>query len=686
MSLVFGLSFFIDSFNPEITFRFISSQSNASAPEIQHSSGDSNQYLADHYKIQSHNDGNLIIGLKHYGNYFQRRLLSRHFFIAVNGNDRSGELFMTDISLPLNVGTTTDLSIIKHNPFLWKYAGLIYKFLFLSLFFALTYCISLLAAHYKKEISSFLSKDWPNCTASFFKKINPLYYRTFLICFAAMNIVFLYHTVHFIWGNHDWGFVKYGLGWFGAVWGGRLTENIFAKLLFGGDVLPVFYNLFNFASFSSGAVLLCVVWKIPKNLFAYLSVSLLLLLTPYTLSWLFMVNMIHFSLPAIVMCGIIFALAAGKDGQNNTKKLNLFSILLFLYAFFAYPPVLSTISVVFCGMLFMEYFFEEKKLKEMAFKFRFIIADILVSGIIFKIALKILPYLSGNIDPNAYMTQNAGFLSFFKGFVPCLKSVFLQLAITHPFLDFPYKMLWLALIAVSAASFIYSGLCRKTGVRHIFTSVIFFLLVMCASQATVFISLDKGIMFSSRIAMFGLLFFYVFAYSVLVKQNNAVFKNIAFVFFILLALGGISRNANAQKIWKLGFDAEKDNILHISHAIESHPEFAPDKKYIFVAFGKQHSYRDDYYSVPYDLQDERLLNYPFTPEWVPHVPFQFFAKTNYIENGYSIYKGCLTPPEIQHKINEDLADFKANAKPWPAPGSVLVQGKYIAVMFDRSTL
>ncbi|MBO4555640.1 MAG: hypothetical protein J5706_02685, partial [Elusimicrobiales bacterium] len=103
-------------------------------------------------------------------------------------------------------------------------------------------------------------------------------------------------------------------------------------------------------------------------------------------------------------------------------------------------------------------------------------------------------------------------------------------------------------------------------------------------------------------------------------------------------------------------------------------------------FGKQHSYRDDYYSVPYDLQDERLLNYPFTPEWVPHVPFQFFAKTNYIENGYSIYKGCLTPHEIQHKINEDLADFKANAKPWPAPGSVLVQGKYIAVMFDRSTL
>jgi len=685
LAAVFCVSFFIDSVSPEISLGFSSSQQNFSVPEIQSAQEMSEKGHSLFYSVKANSDGNLIIGLKHYGNFFQRALLEK-FYLAVSGKDRTAELLQKDISVPVSKGEINQISVVKESPAAWRWYGIIYKFLCLLLCFAGIYGLLLLAFHYRNAISSAADKDWPHETAVFFKSIDPLYAKTFVICFAAMNIVFLYHAVHFIWGNHDWNFIKYGLGWFGAVWGGRLTENFFAKLLFGGDVLPVFYNLFNFAAFSLGAVLLCILWKIPKTLFAYISVSLLLLLTPYTLSWLFMVNMIHFALPAIAMGGIYFALMAGKDGQKHIKLLNFMSVFMFLYAFFAYPPVLSTISVIFCGMLFMEFFFEHKKLAEIMQKFRFIIADILISGVFFKISLKILPYLSGNVDPNAYMTQNAGFSAFFRGFIPVLKSVFLQLVITQPFLDSSYKMTWLALAVFSVISVIVCAEIRRTGRKYILCSLLLFLLAMCASQASVFISLDKGIMFSSRIAMFGLLFFYIFAYSVLLKQSKTLFRNIAFAFFILLTIGSISRDANAQKIWKLGFDAEKQNIMNISHSIESHPEFDPDKKYIFAAFGKQHSYRDDYYFMPYDLPDERLLNYPFTPEWVPHVPFQFYAKKNYIENGYSICRGCLTPPEIQNKINEDLADFKATAKPWPAPGSVLVRGNYIAVMFGRDTL
>ena len=399
-----------------------------------------------------------------------------------------------------------------------------------------------------------------------------------------------------------------------------------------------------------------------------------------------MVNMIHFSLPAIALGGILFALKAGEEKQKRKNTFNALSVFLILYAFFAYPPVLSTIAVVFCGMCFIECFFEERNLMEISHKFRFIVADILVSGIIFKISLKILPYLSGNVDPNAYMTQNAGISAFFKGIIPTLQSVFLQFAVTQPFLDFNYKMLWAALMIVSAAAAIFSAFRRKMNKRALFYFVIIFLLAMCASQTSVFISLDKRIMFSTRIAMFGLLFFYVFVYAMLIKQKGNIFRNIAFVFFILLSLGGISRNANAQKIWKLGFDAEKANIMQIAHAIESHPAFDPGKKYIYVAFGKQHPFREDYYFEHYDLPDERMLNYPFTPDWVPHVPLLFFARNNYIENGYSVFNGCLTPKNMQEAINEELSDFKANAKPWPMPGSVLVNDKYIAVMFDRGTL
>lgn len=683
--IVFILSLFINFDIPEITLRLQSDSPNINPPEISISQSGGQAAERISYRIMSSSDCYMVIGLRNYETSFQRNMLN-NFAIIISGAERTEELLRQDIVIPLREGVSAEFDVIRDHPFRWHYLGRIYKLSALTGTFILLYGLSLFFLNYRKEILSFLDKDWPHEIVVFFKNINPLYYKTFIACFIAMNIVFLYHTVHFIWGNHDWGFVKYGLGWFGAVWGGRLTENFFAKTLFGGDVLPLFYNFFNFATFSIGAVLLCVLWKIPKNLFSYLTVSLLLVLTPYTLSWLFMVNMIHFALPAIVFGGMLLALKAGEENQKNRTVLNSLSVFMILYAFFAYPPVLSTITVVFSGMCLMECFYEEKKIREIFFKFRYIIANVVVSGLIFKISLKILPFLSDSVDAKAYMTQNVGISAFFKGIIPTFKSVFLQFVVTQPFLDFNYKMLWLILMAVSVATLAYSAFDRKLDKRTVLFSLLFFLLTICASQTTVFLSLDKGIMFSTRIAMFGLLFLYVFLYAVIIRQKGNMFRNLGFIFFILIALGGVSRNVNAQKIWKLGFDAEKANILSIAHEIESHPAFDPGKKYIYVAFGRQHSFREDYYFEDYDLPDERMLNYPFTPDWVPHVPLQFFARKNYIENGYSIFKGCLTPKNIQDGLNNDLADFKANAKPWPAQGSVLVNDKYIAVMFDRESL
>lgn len=684
--IVFILSLFINFDIPEITLRLQSDSPNINPPEISISQSGGQAAERISYRIMSSSDCYMVIGLRNYETSFQRNMLNS-FAIIISGAERTEELLRQDIVIPLREGVSAEFDVIRNHPFKWHYLGRIYKLSALTGTFILLYGLSLFFLNYRKEILSFFDKDWPHEIVVFFKNINPLYYKTFIACFIAMNIVFLYHTVHFIWGNHDWGFVKYGFPWFGTLWGGRLTENIFAKLLYGGKVLPVFCNFFNFASFSLTAVLLCIIWKIPKNLFSYISVSLLLVLSPYTLGWLYVTNMIHFTVPAIVIAAMIVALKSVEEADIKRKYVfNAISVFLLIYAFFAYPPVLNTIAVVFCGMFFMEYFFEEKNLKEIFFKSRYVIADVFMSGILFKIALYILPLFASTVDSRAYMTQNVDFTGFIKGFFFCVNAAFMQFVLTQPFLDSFYKWTLLIMISVSIISVILYACKVKRNIATVFMAFFIYLVAMISTQSSSFLAVDKSIAFQPRIAMFGLLFFYIFSFAVIIRHKGNVFRNIAFVLFIVICQASVVRDVNAQKIWKLGFDAERENILKLAYVIESHSSFDPSKKYIYVAFGKQHSYRENYYNEEYDIGDALTLNYPYTPEWIPHVPLQFYSKNNYIENGYSIYRGCFTPVDVQHRINDDLADFKANAKPWPAQGSVLVNDKYIAVMFDRESL
>ena len=98
--------------------------------------------------------------------------------------------------------------------------------------------------------------------------------------------MFLYHTVHFLWGDHDFVWIYSGLSW-KTLWAlGRFTAVVIPQI-FGGQLLPIINNVVYFTGLAFSAVALAIYWQLPRKFYIFILLALFLVLQPYTLSWLF---------------------------------------------------------------------------------------------------------------------------------------------------------------------------------------------------------------------------------------------------------------------------------------------------------------------------------------------------------------------------------------------------------------
>ena len=187
--IVFILSLIINFDNPAISITLSAKSDNIQPPKINVSQKNTKNENIDFYSILPLSDCNLIIGLKNYESSFQRKLLG-NFAVIISGSERTSELTRQDIVLPLNNGMSAEIAVIKHNPFLWNYLGVIYKFILLFFSFALVYGISLISVNHKDEILSFLNKDWPHEIAVFARNVKSLVLQDFPYIFCRNEYCF----------------------------------------------------------------------------------------------------------------------------------------------------------------------------------------------------------------------------------------------------------------------------------------------------------------------------------------------------------------------------------------------------------------------------------------------------------------------------------------------------------------
>lgn len=151
-----------------------------------------------------------------------------------------------------------------------------------------------------------------------YKSINPLYRHTFWIVFIACSIVFGFHTIHFLWGNHDWGAVFNGYGMFAEKYTGRYTQNIISMFLQDERLLPILNNLLAFGGIALASVLLCAYFNLPKKLYIWVIVGLVMTLQPFTLTRMYYAFQVAglFIAVAIGILGFVLAKKAGEYRAN----------------------------------------------------------------------------------------------------------------------------------------------------------------------------------------------------------------------------------------------------------------------------------------------------------------------------------------------------------------------------------
>ncbi|MDR0486089.1 MAG: hypothetical protein LBH29_05110, partial [Elusimicrobiota bacterium] len=141
---------------------------------------------------------------------------------------------------------------------------------------------------FEKLPFSFFNKDIVEVLYNKQKEILPLYKKSFLIVFLGLNIVFAFDTFSFMFHNHDWDWAVFNMMPVNfRISIGRYSPRFMDFILQRSELLPVGINAVSFIGISLAAVLLCIYWRVPKNLFSYSLIGFLLTLQPYIISWLF---------------------------------------------------------------------------------------------------------------------------------------------------------------------------------------------------------------------------------------------------------------------------------------------------------------------------------------------------------------------------------------------------------------
>ena len=105
-----------------------------------------------------------------------------------------------------------------------------------------------------KETNHFLIKNWLNLFL--------------LTIFCYSHFIF-----YFLWGNHDWEWVKSGTPLLSGVFEGRFSQFILQTIISNGNILPII-TIFTAIAFFTGAIILLLnIFKLPhKKLYYILTV------------------------------------------------------------------------------------------------------------------------------------------------------------------------------------------------------------------------------------------------------------------------------------------------------------------------------------------------------------------------------------------------------------------------------
>ena len=190
--------------------------------------------------------------------------------------------------------------------------------------------------------------------------------------------------------------------------------------------------------------------------------------------------------------------------------------------------------------------------------------------------------------------------------------------------------------------------------------------VFYAPLVTLFISTSLAeTEFSPRIDFFGLMYLYAAMFALTLKNAAsaapvapaaapcaitrpipcaAVFcKNLAVLGAAAAAAIAVNCLFEAQKVWKLGFDAEMKLYRRAAARFMSSPDFSPGHRYIMVQGGSP-AFRTRFYHTPYYYGSDDLLGISYVPGMNPSVMWNYYGVAEYADPSAYVYTFRPDPP------------------------------------------
>ena len=576
----------------------------------------------------------------------------------------------TSVTLSFDIRKPISFADIRWN-------GVIGLFIVVSLF-------SFFLVYFRRLIDRDNGRGGLQVISEGYLNIDVVYRRTFWIIFGVLCFAFGFHTIQFMWGNHDWDFLTYPQHLNSSLWMGRYALHWFKVFFLKGVYLPVVYDILSFFFLALNAVLLCVYWKLEKRVVYLVMCGLILTVQPFTLSLTYFVHMIPETFIGVtfILAGLILSEKIAFEKISLLRKgiLTVLAIVLINLSLATYPVLINTIAVVFMGRLLVQSFRWDGSWTH----FQSCFAPFALSAVniaIGTISYKIVVSQLFQIVTDSTNTQTLPLSKLPERLMVLSGQAFRQLyEYNYPFIS--QGVLW---VFLAFTLLIILHTCLSGNIWQKLLRIILLWCALYATQAAMMIS-NKHLI-EGRIELFGLVPFETLI-AVLVFTELKKLQSLSIFVATGVVWVSIINDLDCLRVWKFGFDAERMLWNRVLTRLETRKEFDVNKKYKVIQVGGSYMLQPRFYTYPvrtYENSYVDILFASYEASWDLfhayefYYPVSFRAKENYRpEMKNSKYKD-----QLKRLYEAGILD---KARVWPHENGLIVWKDVILFITDAKAL
>lgn len=488
---------------------------------------------------------------------------------------------------------------------------------------------------------------------------------------ALVILCYLPFLCNFLWGNHDWSWVKEYTPLNSGIFEGRFSQFILPTILFSGNILPIFSVTFGLIFYALAAILLCRLWQMPEKSLPVILISLCLITAPYTISWLYFafLTLSCLSWPLVIV--VSFLILQNKNINKTYAVIG--ATFLQTLALGGYPPVINMIGVIFFSLLINDLCLKKHTLKTLIKNYSKHLISILSAVIL----LLLIQYFlkAFHLQYDTYNTTGINLKELPLKLLLCLNTSIRQFFVTTTFIGYLYKYIMCCLFLLAVIR-LYLNLPQKP-----LYIIVFILLLagMLISSVTTLLAAENEnyVLYEPRIEFFGLLYIYIFSISVLWRSSRTLIKNLTFTATSILILYNFNTASYAAKVWTLGFKAENNLSERIISRLEEKPEFMPQSHQYTLVQGGVLDFRSRYYIEDNTShKDSYTLTAPYIPWHLPYKAYTFYYPSVFVKNDFDTFWRYISPNDLP--LTPSLTNYLSNRIDiWPYSNAAYVSPELI---------